>query len=42
LETRVKMAVMAAGNLAAALRGELPPNLVNADLWNSPSRRKHG
>jgi lactate dehydrogenase-like 2-hydroxyacid dehydrogenase len=41
LETRVKMAVMAAGNLAAALRGELPPNLVNADLWNSPSRRKH-
>jgi glyoxylate reductase len=41
LETRVKMAVMAAGNLAAALRGERPPDLVNADLWSLSSRRMH-
>jgi len=42
METRVKMAVMAAENLAAALRGERPAHLVNAEVWNSPARRKNG
>lgn len=31
VETRTKMAVMAAENLLAALRGEIPQNLVNPD-----------
>ena len=32
-ESRDRMAVMAAGNLVAGLRGERPPNLVNASVW---------
>ena len=32
LETRTRMAVMAAENLVAALRGRIPPNLVNPDV----------
>jgi len=32
LETRTKMAAMAAGNLLAGLRGEAPPNLVNPEV----------
>jgi len=31
--TRSKMAVMAATNLLAGLRGELPPNCVNPEAW---------
>ena len=42
LETRTKMGVMAAENLVAGLKGLRPPNLVNAEVWDSPSRRKHG
>ncbi len=32
VETRSKMANMAAGNIIAAMRGERPPNLVNPDV----------
>jgi glyoxylate reductase len=32
LETRTKMAVMAAQNLVAALEGRIPPNLVNPEV----------
>jgi glyoxylate reductase len=32
LETRTKMAAMAAGNLLAGLRGETPPNLINPEV----------
>lgn len=32
--TRARMATMAAENAAAALRGELPPNLVNREAWD--------
>jgi glyoxylate reductase len=31
--TRTRMAVMAAENLMAVLRGEQPPNVVNPDVW---------
>jgi glyoxylate reductase len=37
-ETRLKMCMMAADNLLAALKGERPPNLVNEDVWDN--RRK--
>jgi glyoxylate reductase len=37
IETRTAMAVLAAQNLAAALKGEIPPNLVNKEL-----ARRHG
>ena len=37
-ETRLKMCMMAADNLLAVLKGERPPNLVNADVWDA--RRK--
>jgi lactate dehydrogenase-like 2-hydroxyacid dehydrogenase len=32
-DTRNKMATMAADNLIAALAGQRPPNLVNAEVW---------
>lgn len=32
IETRTKMAVMAAENLLSILRGKIPPNLVNKDV----------
>jgi lactate dehydrogenase-like 2-hydroxyacid dehydrogenase len=32
LETRARMSVLAAENLLAGLRGEVPPNLVNRDV----------
>ncbi|MEM2876313.1 MAG: NAD(P)-dependent oxidoreductase, partial [Candidatus Bathyarchaeia archaeon] len=32
VETRVKMAVMAAENLVSVLKGKVPPNLVNTDV----------
>jgi lactate dehydrogenase-like 2-hydroxyacid dehydrogenase len=31
--TRSQMAILAANNLVAALKGEKPPNLVNPDVW---------
>jgi lactate dehydrogenase-like 2-hydroxyacid dehydrogenase len=31
LETRVAMGVMAANNIAAALRNEVPPNILNQE-----------
>lgn len=34
IDTRRKMCLMAAQNALAALRGERPPNLVNAELWH--------
>lgn len=34
-ETRVKMALMAAENVIAALAGRRPPNLVNAEVWQA-------
>lgn len=37
-ETRRRMAVLAAENLAAALRGERPPNLVNPEAWERRTR----
>ncbi len=33
VETRTKMALMAAENLLTALAGRRPPNLVNPDVW---------
>src|SRR5271166_2652656 len=33
LETRTKMAVMAANNVVALFRGQRPPNLINPDLF---------
>jgi glyoxylate reductase len=33
IETRSKMATMAAENIIIALAGQRPPNLVNADVW---------
>jgi glyoxylate reductase len=33
-KTRLRMCMMAAENLVAALRGERPPNLVNTDAWD--------
>jgi len=32
-ETRTNMAVMAANNLPAALRGELPPQCLNPEVY---------
>ncbi|MBP7165633.1 MAG: D-glycerate dehydrogenase [Firmicutes bacterium] len=38
VETRTKMAIMAAQNACAVIRGEMPHNMVNAEVWNR--RRK--
>lgn len=38
VETRTKMATMAAENAVAVIRGEIPPNLVNPEVWEK--RRK--
>lgn len=38
VETRTKMATMAAENACAAVRGEMPPNIVNPEVWGR--RRK--
>ena len=35
IETRSKMATMAAKNIIAALAGQKPPNLVNEEVWKS-------
>jgi glyoxylate reductase len=36
VETRTKMGIMAAQNLIAGLRGELPPNCVNPEIFSGP------
>jgi glyoxylate reductase len=36
--TRMKMGMMAADNLAYALKGERPPNLVNPEVWDKRRR----
>ncbi|MGE5588219.1 MAG: hypothetical protein ACM3ZO_08405 [Clostridia bacterium] len=38
VETRTRMATMAAENAVAVIRGEVPPNLVNPEVWKK--RRK--
>jgi glyoxylate reductase len=38
LETRTRMAVMAAQNLIAGLNGQMPPNVVNPEVFASESR----
>lgn len=38
VETRTKMATMAAENAIAVIKGEVPPNLVNPEVWEK--RRK--
>lgn len=35
IETRTKMATMAADNLISALSGRRPPNLVNVEVWKT-------
>jgi glyoxylate reductase len=37
-ETRLRMCMMAAENLAAGVKGERPPNLVNPQTWESRRR----
>jgi glyoxylate reductase len=37
IESRTAMAVLAANNLVAALKGELPPNLLNKAAYRGPS-----
>ena len=37
-ETRLRMCMMAADNLIAALKGERPPNLVNPEVWDKRRR----
>jgi len=34
VESRTKMAIMAAENMLAGLKGEMPPNCVNPDIFN--------
>ncbi|HOB89632.1 MAG TPA: D-glycerate dehydrogenase, partial [Bacillota bacterium] len=36
VETRTKMGIMAAQNLIAGLRGELPPYCVNPEIFSGP------
>ncbi|MGE5592619.1 MAG: 2-hydroxyacid dehydrogenase [Betaproteobacteria bacterium] len=38
VETRTKMATMAAQNAVAVVRGEIPPNLVNPEVWKKRAR----
>jgi glyoxylate reductase len=38
LETRTRMAWMAAENLRTGLRGERPPHLVNPQVWRKKKR----
>jgi lactate dehydrogenase-like 2-hydroxyacid dehydrogenase len=38
VETRTKMATMAAENACAAIRGEIPPNIVNPEVWDRRRR----
>ncbi|MGB4164539.1 MAG: D-glycerate dehydrogenase, partial [Bacillota bacterium] len=34
VETRTKMATMAAQNVLAVLRGEVPPNILNREVFD--------
>ncbi len=34
VETRTRMATMAAENACAVMRGEMPPNIVNPEVWD--------
>ncbi len=36
--TRLKMCMMAAENVVAAIEGKRPPNLLNAELWTAEAR----
>ena len=38
VETRTKMATMAAENACAVMRGEMPPNIVNPEVWDRRRR----
>jgi len=38
VETRTKMATMAAENACAVMRGEMPPNIVNPEVWDGRCR----
>ena len=38
VETRTKMATMAAENARAAIRGGMPPNIVNPEVWGDRRR----
>lgn len=42
IETRLKIARMAAENAVAALSGRRPPNLLNPALWDSWASRREG
>ena len=42
VETRTRMAAMAAENVLAALDGRRPPNLVNAEVWEKARVRVSG
>jgi glyoxylate reductase len=37
-ETRLRMCMVAAENLVAALKGDRPPNLVNPEVWERRRR----
>ena len=39
IETRTKMAIMAAENMIAGLKGEIPPNCVNKEIFQKKSTR---
>ncbi|MGI6131048.1 MAG: 2-hydroxyacid dehydrogenase [Bacillota bacterium] len=38
VDTRTKMATMAAENACAVIRGEMPPNIVNPEVWDKRRR----
>ncbi len=40
VETRTRMAVMAAENVVTVLRGERPPNLVNPEVFGKSAAGK--
>jgi glyoxylate reductase len=40
VDTRLAMGSVAISNVLAALRGERPPTLVNAPVWDAPNRRR--
>ena len=42
LETRTKMAVMAANNVVALFKGQMPPNMLNPSVLKKVLRRQAG
>jgi len=40
IDTRTRMATMAAENMLAALEGKIPPNIVNPEIYNRSQPRK--